>query len=221
MMQTISFTERVKNTAIREAQNYKKNYVDYEYLVCSDCFVVNNYYIISARKDNYQHLIGINSLVSAQVFFEKCYDGTLLETDFNFKKSGQSEKDVKGTVRRKITVLGDMMTLLHKDFTVQETFVKNNVTCTFATTDGKCTVGFVNADKSRPRSLIKGDELDSSKKSSVSLLLRKKSNEEKFEEILIGDKEKVFIHYEHIKNHIADSLICEDIEAEIAATIIE
>ncbi|MGB4438479.1 MAG: hypothetical protein WBJ13_04480 [Sedimentibacter sp.] len=53
----ITFKERVKGVLINEAQTYKQNYVDYEYLICSDAFVINDYYIRSAKKDNYQHLI--------------------------------------------------------------------------------------------------------------------------------------------------------------------
>jgi len=67
-MEEIAFKERVKNVLINEAQKYKKNYVDYEYLICSDAFKINDYYIISANEDNYQHLTGIHSLISSKEF---------------------------------------------------------------------------------------------------------------------------------------------------------
>lgn len=80
----ISFKERVKNIAISEATFYKQNFIDYQYLICSDAFKIKNYYIIDAKPDNYQHLLGIHSLINAQEFFDKCYNGTLQETDFDF-----------------------------------------------------------------------------------------------------------------------------------------
>lgn len=114
--EVLSFKERVKNVAINESKNYKRIFVDYEYLICSQVFSNKDYYIISANEDNYQHLIGINSSLSAKYFFIKCFNGTLQETDFDFNKSGQSEKAIKGTVRRKIKVLGNMMTLFQNSF---------------------------------------------------------------------------------------------------------
>ena len=37
-MCTISFKERVRNEAIANAKLYKENFVDYEYLICSQAF---------------------------------------------------------------------------------------------------------------------------------------------------------------------------------------
>lgn len=206
-MAQITFKERVKNTAISEAKNYKKNYVDYEYLVCSSAFREKDYYIIDAKEDNYQHLIGVNALIKPQEFFEKCYNGTLQETDFNFIKSGQNERSVKGSVRRKITVLSNMMNLFYNHIKVEETFIKNQIRCSFATADNKCTLGFIDATKSRPKSLIKGNELDTNKMRDVSLLLRKEIGKEKFDEIIIGNSEILMNYYEKIKAHIDNSLI--------------
>ena len=72
---------------------------------------------------------------------------------------GQNEKEAKGTIRRKIQVLPDMMTLLKVGVQVEEGFRKNQVVCSFATADGKCTFGFSESKKARPKSLIKGNEL--------------------------------------------------------------
>ena len=46
------FKDRVKNTVISQATAYKENFVDYKYLVCSEAFMVEPYYICSNR----QHL---------------------------------------------------------------------------------------------------------------------------------------------------------------------
>ena len=220
-MEKVSFKERVKGIAISEAKNYKRNYVDYEYLVCSSAFLNKDYYIINAKEDNYQHLIGVNSLLKPQVFFEKCYNGTLQETDFDFIKRGQPEKSVKGSVRRKITVLPNMMNMFYSNFKVEENFTKNQISCSYATSDNECTLGFINTSKSFPKTLIKGNELNTNKMKDVSLLLRKKVEKEKFDEILIGDLEILMTYYEKIKEHIHKSLILSKQEIQEVKSVDE
>ena len=66
---------------------------------------------MSRKEDNFQHLTGVNSLIGPQEFYKKSIDGTLNENDFDFIKRNQSEKSVKGSVRRKIKVLPDMMNI--------------------------------------------------------------------------------------------------------------
>lgn len=188
-MEEVSFKERVKNVVISTAKIYKKNFLDYEYLICSDAFKSKDFYIINAKEDNYQHLTGVHALVSPKEFFNKCYNGTLIETDFDFVKRGQSEGAVKGSVRRKISVLPNIVHILESTAKVQENFEKNQVKCSFATADGKCTLGFVDSAKSRPMSLIKGNELDRVASKNITLLLRKEISKEKFDEIIIGDLE--------------------------------
>lgn len=206
-MAEISFKERVRTIAIAEARNYKTNFVDSEYLVCSSAFTRKDFYIIDAKEDNYQHLIGVHSLVSAQEFFDKCYNDLLEETDFDFIKDGQAESDVIGSVRRKIKVLPNMVNLFYSDLKVEEAFKKNTVSCNFAATDTKCTLGFVDVGKSRPKTLIKGDALKINKMKDVSLLLRKSIGKEKFDEILIGDTSVLMSYYEKIKDYVDDTLI--------------
>ena len=135
-----SFKERARQEMIKAAKQYKDIYVDYEYLICSVAFEKNDYYIIAAEEDNFQHLTGVHSNIDAKTFFHKFYDGTLAEADFDFAKAGQNEKSAKGTVRRKIQVLLDMMTLMKSDIQVEEGFRKNRVVCSLATADGNCTL---------------------------------------------------------------------------------
>jgi len=106
-----SFKERVKESVIQNAYSYQKYFVDYEYLLCSAAFVKNEYYIVSAYEDNYLHLTGLHTSLSASEFFEKCYKRTLEESDFDFIKPGQNEKEVRGSVRRKISSLPGMMNM--------------------------------------------------------------------------------------------------------------
>ena len=109
-MCTVSFKERVKNEAIANAKFYKTNFVDQEYLVCSEAFE-NGFHIIKSDKGNYLHLIGIHTELSPEQFFDKCLSEELEETDFDFLKPGKSEKSVKGSVREKISVLHYMVNM--------------------------------------------------------------------------------------------------------------
>lgn len=63
-----SFKERVRLEIIKAAKKYKEIYVDYEYLICSEAFAKRSYYIVDAEKDNFQHLTGVHSQISAQSF---------------------------------------------------------------------------------------------------------------------------------------------------------
>lgn len=180
-----SFKERVRQEMIRAARQYKDIYVDYEYLICSMSFEKNDYYIIAAEEDNFQHLTGVYSQIDAKTFFHKCYDGTLTGSDFDLAKAGQNERAAKGTVRRKIQVLPNMMTLMKSDAQIEEGFRKNRVVCSLATADGNCTLGFSESRKVRPKSLIKGSELKNP--GSVDLILRKTAGSLYFDEIVVGD----------------------------------
>lgn len=191
-----SFKEHVCMEIIKAAKQYKKIYVDYEYLICSEAFIKKDYYIIAAEKDNFQHLTGVHSKINAQNFFNKSYEGTLSEEDFDFIKKGQDEKNVKGTVRRKIKVLPDIMTLFKEGLQTEESFKKNKVICSFAAADGNCTLGFTETEKARPKSLIKGNELRNPKP--VELILRRKTGSELFSEIIVGDSVTLNKYKEHI-----------------------
>ena len=113
MAENISFKERVKNTAILEANAYQKMYVENTYLIFSTQFKNSEYYILSAEQDNYLHLIGVNTDLSAKDFFKRCQLGTLKEDDFDFVKPHHDEKSVKGSVRRKINCLPKLKSLFY------------------------------------------------------------------------------------------------------------
>lgn len=186
-MEPVSFKKRVAEVAIEQAKQYEDVFINYEYLICSEAFVKQDYYIIAATSSNYRHLIGVSTSISAVDFFEKCMDGSLSENDFDFTKPGKSEREVKGSVRRKIKSLPFLMSIMREDLVVQEDYIKNGVICSFASTDCNVTVGFVNEGKSRPKSLLWGDSLDWNKAAYVDLILRKKRNDNLFSEIIIGD----------------------------------
>ena len=122
-----NFKERVRLEIMKAAKQYEEIYVGYEYLICSEAFMQNDYYMVSAMRDNFQHLTGVHSNISSREFFDKCIQGTLIDTDFDFIKKGQDEKAVKGTVRRKIKVLPNMMELFKDGLQAEENFKKNKL----------------------------------------------------------------------------------------------
>lgn len=63
-MEKIPFKERVKNIAIACAVKYRNTFCNYEYLIISNAFT-EKHVKIHADKDNYMHLLGVNSNLSA------------------------------------------------------------------------------------------------------------------------------------------------------------
>lgn len=203
-METGSFKNRVRVAAISNANEYKNVFINYEYLICSQAFSKNTYYIIHSTKENYQHLTGVNAFDSALVFYEKCLSGSLLETDFDFHKKYQSEKQVIGSCRRKIIVLPSMMNLFKTPIIAQEGKIKKNINCSFATTDGVFTLGFINNKKSFPMSLAKGNELNICISKPVDLVLRKPVGQEKFDKMIVGNFQSLEVYLDEIRCELSD-----------------
>ncbi len=188
MDETIPFKERVRRVAIQESAHYKQIFIDYDYLICCESFAKKNHYVIAGERDNYAHLLGVNTLCSSNEFFNKCITGNLVIDDFDFSKIGQSEKEVKGTVRRKISSLSKLIRLFDGPILVEESFKKNNVMCAIAATDMSITIGFSSGKKSYPMTLLKGNEL-SNTAVSPTLILRRISGRKYFDQIIYGNKE--------------------------------
>ena len=202
----ISFKERVRLTAIKESKSFKSIFVDKEFLICSHSFKKRDYYILSAEKDNYLHLVGIGTQLSALDFFNKCYDGTLSLDDFDFNKNGQDESSVKGSVRRKIQSLERLASLFDDDLLIEEGLKRNKISCAIATSDKKITLGFTSGTKSRPKTLLKGNELKTNPLT-VDLVLSRARGDNRFNKIIIGNKSIVNDFKVKIENIISDELL--------------
>ena len=63
--------------------------------------------------------------LSADQFFDKALNKSLTENDFDFTKKGQTEKMVKGSVRRKVRFLSSLDKIFGKSSLVEESFNKN------------------------------------------------------------------------------------------------
>ncbi|MBQ4558825.1 MAG: hypothetical protein IJA54_00690 [Tyzzerella sp.] len=219
-MCAVSFKERVRNEAIANAKFYQANFVDYEYLICSEAFE-NGFHIIKADKGNYLHLIGIHTELSAEQFFDKCFSEELEEADFDFLKPGKSEKSVKGSVREKITVLPEMVNLFTHKLLAEDNFKKNRVECAFTTSDNTCTLGF--AVSGRPKSLLKGNKLEKSKVKDVDVIFRRpRGSEELFEELVWGKRENVHKYKGEIEQLVSKEYLEKAVEGnqDIVDTIL-
>ena len=201
-----SFSQRVKETVIQCADLYNKYYVEYEYLLCSKAFEKNEYYIVSAHEDNYLHLTGLHTNLDAASFFEKCYKGSLEECDFDFCKKGQNEKEVKGSVRRKINSLPSIMNMFSTGTSVEEDFEKNRIRCSLAAGNVSATLGFFVAGNAKPMTLLKGNELNLSKAKKLDLILRRRSGETKFSEIIVGSCEQLLEHKSALNALLSEEL---------------
>ena len=89
-----------------------------------------------------------------------------------FQKKNQSEKSVKGSVRRKISALENINNFFAQELYIEEGFRKNKVSCVIATSDNKITIGFSEGIYSRPKTLLKGNMLNMST-NQIDLILSK------------------------------------------------
>lgn len=195
-----SFKGRVAECAINCASIYQEKFVEYDYLVCSEAFEGSHYQEIKAEPNNYLHLIGVNTKLSPDVFFQKCIDKELEESDFDFIKKDQSEKSVKGSVRQKIKALPEMLKMFDKELLAEKDFKKNKISCLFATADVDFTIGF--AETGRPKSLMRKNQLDENKRKPVELVMKKKRAEQFYTERIVGN-DTIFNKYkEDIQDYI-------------------
>lgn len=206
----VSFKTRVLNTIIQCAKQYNTFYVEQNHLLVSNAFKKKPYYIIQAEKDNFLHLTGVSTSLSAVDFFDKAMDGTLAESDIQLITHGKSEKDSKGTIRQKIKNLTSITAVVGRSCMVQEDFKRNAVLCTFASANAQCTVGFIATPKlARPKSLLNGNVVDPTQSAPIKLALAKARSDQKYNSIEIGTINDVADNLTLIQELLSDSLITQ------------
>ena len=193
-MSQVSFKQRVCNEIISCAKGYKAVFLDYDYLIFSSGFVVQPYYILSAIEGNYKHLTGVNSNIAPHDFYMMCLNGTISENDFDFIKPRESEKSVKGAVRNKIIALPLMMKVFMSSLIADENFSHGKVSCALATTDNSVTVGFDNRITSRPKTLLRGNEISNPRAVRVDLVLKRVRSSAKFNIIVQGEAREFWLN---------------------------
>lgn len=202
------FKTRVKETVVKAAIEYQNYFLNYDYLLCSDAFSKNTYYIIRGEETNFKHLTGVvldND--SPKNFFQKSLTATLTEDDFKISKS-ESDKSTKGTIRRKISVIEEAMHIFDSTTFVEEDFEKNNIKCSFATENSSSTIGFTRTGIiTRPKTLLKGNQLNVNKSKELELVLRKKRGEKLFTDIVIGNEDILNKYKQNIYELVIDDLL--------------
>lgn len=207
MAEQTSFKSRVRDIAIQYASQYSSYFVCRSYLLFSDAFKNQPYYIVEAEATNYLHLVGVSTGLSAKCFYNKCLSGTLSENDFELSFHGKDPKFSKGSIRQKILTLPNMFGILSSPNLVEEDFEKNVVRCTIASSNTACTLGFIATPYARPMTLLRGDELDHSKAAPLSLVLSKNRDSEKYSQILVGSDSELAKRYDSLQELISPEIM--------------
>ena len=155
----MAFKESILNKLIIAANEYYK-LVGIDFVITSDNFVYRNEYLLRFHKDNFLHLTGVHTKINAGEFFEKCFNGSISVDDYVC----DSTDDLKGKVKEKLRNLATIGSFFEKELVFQEMFEKNRVKCKIATSDGKCTLGFISINKMVhvPLTLLNKNQIDES-----------------------------------------------------------
>ncbi len=173
-----SFKERVRLKLMDCAVLYYELLVQKDYLIFSRNFRYQKYYIVSAFEDNFLHLTGVHTNLKAKKFFEKCYQKTLEDGDFEI-----NDKSQKGSVRRKMSVLENAIQIFSSEaIVVEENFNKNRISCSFASSDKVCTIGFTKTKLAKPQTILKGYQLHDEVK--VDFILSRNKGEKDFQTVV-------------------------------------
>ena len=105
------------------------------------------------------HLTGVSTCLSANDFFNKCYESAISVDDFDYKNISQ-----KNIIKSKLQCLPYLATIFNSSLQVQEQFSKNVVSCKIAASNNSCTIGFAGGKKCvYPKTILSKNHLDISK----------------------------------------------------------
>jgi len=190
--------ERIRIELIRSASIYQSILMDYDYLIYSEAFKSEPHYILTAHGDNYAHLTGVHSLVSASEFYSRCLNGTLTVSDFDFVDKYQSEKSVRNTVRKKLSSFSYLPHLFSQGLKAEESFSKGKVHCFIAAANNNVTLGFVETEEVLPKTLLKGNLISEKNSVDITLMLRRSRGSNKFDTILHSDVNRFHTSHSNI-----------------------
>lgn len=184
MDEQVSFTKRMVDTYNIYASSYCETFVNKSYLMFSEKFTGQEYYILEAKAENFLHLTGAKTNLKPKAFWEKCINNKLEESDI----IPPQNKDEKGTLRAKLFALENIDKLFKSNtFEIEENFSRNRITCKIAAANAKITLGYVGNHKLYPMSLMKKNMLNAKNKIKVDLLLRKELQEDLYSTVVYGD----------------------------------
>lgn len=89
---------------------------------------------------------------------------------------------------------------------VEEDFEKNRIRCSLVAGNVSATLGFFAAGNTRLMTLLKGNELNLLKAKNLDLVLRRRSGETKFSEIIVGLCEQLLEHKSALNALLSDEL---------------
>ena len=145
----------IKQALIDSAQSYFL-LLNNEVIIKSSDFVNCKEYKLRFFETNFLHLTGLKTALTTKEFYDRCYAGTILESDYSLGPNNDRK-----TVKRKLKNLVSVGQFFKETIMVQEAFVKNQIICRIATSDGKCTIGFVDAKNYlRPKTILANNHLD-------------------------------------------------------------
>jgi hypothetical protein len=152
------FKEKIKEQLLIAAHDFFK-LLNKNITISSDDFEFQKNYLLKFNKTNFLHLTGVISHIKADLFFEKCFDGTITVDDFDY-----DEIKNKTNIRNKLKHLVNISKMFDKELLVQEQFVKNKVICKIATSDNECTIGFAGGNYCvYPKTILNKNRLDKTK----------------------------------------------------------
>ena len=154
-MEMRSFKQKVLDSILVGAESYQ-TLLNLDFIVRSLHFAERHEYLLRFNEDNFLHLTGVLTRLSAKEFYRKAINKTLSLNDFDCESTIQ----LKGTVRCKARNIRDIGTLLDRAFAVTEKLSSGRVYCLFAASDGSCTLGFVGGRVLNPNTLLNKSKID-------------------------------------------------------------
>ncbi len=99
-----------------------------------------------------------------------------------------------------------MVRLFEQKLFAEDNFKRNKVECAFATSDNKCTLGF--AVSGRPKSLLKGNKLETNKVKEVDLIFRKpRGSKMPYSELVYGNVADIIQYKEKILDFVSQDFL--------------
>ena len=152
------FKDKVKEQLIVAAHEFFK-LLGKNITISSDDFEFQKDYLLKFNKTNFLYLTGVVSHIKWDLFFKKCFDGTILADDFDY-----DEIKNKTNIRNKLKHLVNISKMFDKELLAQEQFVRNKVVCKVATADNECTIGFADGHYCvYPKTILNKNRLDETK----------------------------------------------------------
>lgn len=198
--------EKICNELIELSPKFFEYFVSKEYLIISDKFMLQPFYELGARISDFLHLTGLNTNLTFNEFFNKCFSGKILPCDFSLSSYTELGHN-KQSIKYKMKHLPDIIGIFSKDIRIKEDFKYGHVECELATTEGTFTLCFKKySSLYRPYSLLHHNLLDLETSVSPELILSKDKGKDYYETIVKGDKDKINKYYLLIKDKLSPEL---------------